>query len=373
MNCKSFQSHDDPAMRDFAHLPNRLYADDPWYIPVPAARLTWQFDRERNPFFQYGSSRQFVMYREGQAIARCAAARNPKMDRNGERVGALGFFESEDDPDAACAIISHALDWLRDQGVTRVYGPMNFSIWTGYRFRAGTSDFEPYLGDLYNKLYYADLFQSAGFHPAGLWRSAEIDVRANADAIRRKQEKLSRRLSSAQEAGYEITAYRGTSKKILGELQDLVMESYSEFLGFYPISEEEFRVIFSPLEHIIRPEQLLLARRGGELCGFLVQHWDWAHLLRGHRRGPGLLTALRLRYGPVPKRWIMPITGIRRSAMTDRSGLGSALVHEGLRQALNQGASHIIYSLMSEHNRSNSFWAGIPARCTTYRLFQIGL
>ena len=300
MNIRTFQRHDDPVMRDFTHLSRRLYADDPWYVPVPASLLARQFDRERNPFFQYGASLQFVMYRDGRAIARCAASRNPKMDSPGERVGAIGFFESEDDPDAACAIINQALDWLRDQGVTRVYGPMNFSIWTGYRFKTDGFDIESYLGDLYNKAYYADLFQAAGFTPAARWQSAEVDVRTQAAAIREKQEILSPRLAAAQAAGYEISAYGGAGKKILGELQELVMESYSGFLGFYPLSQEEFRFIFAPLEHIVRPGQLLLARRDGELCGFLIQHWDWAPVLRGLRRRPGLFTALRLRYGQSP-------------------------------------------------------------------------
>ena len=140
MNWKSFDSHRDPAMRDFAGLTGVLYAGDPWYTPTPVNRLVRRFDPRHNPFFEYGCSRQFVAFQDNLPAARCAAAVNPRMDLDGARVGTIGFFESVNDPDLAGSLLERALGWLRDQRVTRVYGPMNFSIWGGYRFKRPRAD-----------------------------------------------------------------------------------------------------------------------------------------------------------------------------------------------------------------------------------------
>ena len=370
MKCRSFQNHDDSLMEDFSVLPNRLYADDPWYRPVTLPQLKDIFNTGSNPFFQYGEARQFIVYRDNRPVTRCAAARNPMMDQEGQKVGTLGYFESENDPESALCAIRHGLDWLRGLGVNIVYGPMNFSIWRGYRFRTGGFDVNPYLGDLYNKEYYSGLFENAGFSPVGLWRSAEVDVQAEAKALQTKQAKQGHRLAKALEAGYQITPYNGSDEKVFKEVKDLVMESYADFLGFYPLSDEEFNLIFGPLKRVTRPGQLLLVRKSGKLCGFLIQHWDWAPVLRTYHRAPALLTGLRLRFGPVPKRWIISMAGVRREATRSHVGLGSALIHEGIEEALRQGATHLVYSLMSETNRSNAFWSGIPAKITTYHLFR---
>lgn len=375
MNWKSFDSHHDPGMEDFARLPGHLYAGDPWFVPMPEKRLARRFDPSHNPFFEYGTSRQFMAFQDKRPVARCAAAVNPRMDTDGHRVGAIGFFECEDDPDLAVSLLERALGWLRDQKVTRVYGPMNFSIWWGYRFKTAGFELPPFMGEPYNKPYYGDLIQAAGFASRGRWHSTEIDVRAESEVVQRKQAKLARRLGSSQRAGYRIVALSSPRRndKIMRELYDIVMESYAGFLGFYPISWEEFVAIFGDLRRILRRNQLLLAYRNEQLCGALIQYWDWAPLMRACQGNPGLLDALKLRFGPVPSRWIVAIAGIRRASMNDRSGLGSALVHEGVREALDQNAARIAYSLMGENNRSMSLACGNPSLVRTYTLYQIDI
>jgi len=372
MKWKSFESPQDPVMRDFARLPRRVYHGDPWYIPVPPARLISGFDPEHNPFYGYGSSRQFVVYEGTHPVARCAAGINPRMDRDGERVGTIGFFEAVPNPAISRDLIGRALDWLHNADVTRIYGPMNFSIWSGYRFKTEGFDLPPYLGEPYNKPYYGDHFQVAGFFPAGTWHSSVIDTRTQGTALQRKQEKFAHRLLASREAGYEFSSHSspGRHQELLREIYELVMESYSGFFGFYRLSWHEFSAIYGDLGRLIRRNQLLLTRRNQRLAGFLIQHWDWADLLRTCHGRPGLLTALRLRFGPTPQRWIMSIGGVRRASMTDHSGVSSAVVHLAIKEALAQGATELIYSLMSETNRSNSFGAGLVARRTTYTLYE---
>jgi hypothetical protein len=370
---KSFDTHREPAMSDFARVPDALYAADPWHVPTAVDQLVRKFDPRWNPFFEYGCSRQFVAYQGGIPAARCAAAVNPRMDHDGQRVGVIGFFESVDDPDLAASLLERATDWLRDQQVTLIYGPMNFSIWGGYRFKTGGFDLEPIIGEPYHKPYYAGLIQAAGFEPCGLWYSNEVDLRTDAGTVLRKQAKLATRLATAERAGYRIVALSSPrpNEHIMRELHDIVMESYAGFFGFYPISREEFSAIYGDLRRILRRNQLLLAYRNNQLCGVMIQYWDWAPLLRACRGKPGLLTALRLRFGPVPGRWILAVIGIRAAAMAERSGLGSALVHEGVREALAQHASRLTYSLMGEHNRSMSLACDNPALRRTYTLYRI--
>ena len=49
-------------------------------------------------------------------------------------IGLLGFFESDDDEDAARDVLLPAAQWLRSEGCERVRGPMAYSTWNDYRF-----------------------------------------------------------------------------------------------------------------------------------------------------------------------------------------------------------------------------------------------
>ena len=375
MKWKSFDSHRDPAMQDFVQLPATLYASHRWYVPTPDSRLARRFDPRHNPFFEYGVSRQFVACRGNSPVARCSAAVNPRMDVHGERVGTIGFFECENDSDLARGLAERALGWLREQRVTRVYGPMDFSIWWGYRFKTAGFELEPFMGEPYNPPYYADLFEAAGFSPCGTWHSTEIDVRADSEAVHRKQAKLSTRLATTERAGYRIVTPPSLRRndQVMRELYDIIMESYAGFLGFYPISREEFAAIFGDLRRILRRNQLLLAYRGEQLCGVLIQYWDWAPLMRACKGRPRFRDALKLRFRPTPGRWIIAVTGIRRSSITDRSGLASTLFYDGMKEALAQDASHLIYSLFGENNRSRSLCCDNPSMRRTYTLYQAEL
>lgn len=359
-------------MRDFARLPQRIYAADRCYIPVPVQQLARQFDRRANPFYEYGSSRQFVAYEGREPAVRCAAGINPNMDRNGERIGTIGFFESDDNPELANALIERAFDWLRDARVTRVYGPMNFSIWSGYRFKTGGFELERYIGEPYNKPYYGALFQAAGFAPMSVWHSSVVDVRAQSAALQRRLEKFERRLKCSRAAGYQIIPHSSTGRRdaLLRELYEIVMDTYAGFFGFYRISWREFAGLYRHLGHLIRRKQFLLARRNGCLAGFLIQYWDWAPLLRACRGRFGPVSALRLRFGPTPTRWIVAVGGVQRESIFDRSGLASALAYEAVTEMLQQNATQLIYSLVPEANRSNAFSADLDARRTTYTLYE---
>lgn len=375
MKWTSFEGSSDPAVHDFQDLPGRLYLGDPWYIPPARPQGVGHFDPAQNPFYAYGKSRQFVVYSGRRSAARCSAAINPRMNTEGKRVGTIGYYESEEDPTVAKALLEHALDWLTDQGVNCVYGPMNFSIWSGYRFKTDGFDVMPYLGEPYHKRYYPAQFLAAGFVPAGGWCSSEVDVRAQAEALQQNQDRLARRLPAVRAAGYEIASpgSSGGIRSVLRELYDDIMTCYAGFPGYYPLPWDEFVTLYGNFARMIRRRQALLARRDGCPAGFFVQYWDWAPLLRAYRDRPPWLTALRLRLGAPPRRAILWTLGVRPDALNRQAGLGSALVHEGIRRALEQGATHLVYSLMSDTNRSNAFCARIPARHTTYTLFQLDL
>ncbi|MDP7529924.1 MAG: N-acetyltransferase, partial [Candidatus Marinimicrobia bacterium] len=78
-------------------------------------------------------------------------------------VGFFGFFECIDDKDVAHALFKQAEEWLSDQGLRTVRGPMNFTINDECGLLIDAFDLPPVLLMTYNPPYYQELVESYGF------------------------------------------------------------------------------------------------------------------------------------------------------------------------------------------------------------------
>ena len=115
-------------LRTFIKLPWRLYRDEPNWVAPLLMDLKKRLDQRKNPFFKHAQAQYFLAWRDGRAVGRVSA----HIDRNlnefqGNDWGLFGWFECEDDPEAARALLDVAAAWLRERGRDRMVGPMDFT------------------------------------------------------------------------------------------------------------------------------------------------------------------------------------------------------------------------------------------------------
>ena len=111
-----------------SELPFRLYRDEPnWVAPLIFERKQF-LDRRKNPFFEHGRAEYFLALRDGRPVGRITAQVDDNFQRfQDNRWGWFGFFECEQDPEAAGALLDRAEQWLRGQGCDRMVGPADFT------------------------------------------------------------------------------------------------------------------------------------------------------------------------------------------------------------------------------------------------------
>src|SRR5205823_6711935 len=114
--------------RTFIRLPWRIYRNEPNWVPPLLRDEHRRLDPGTNPFFEHADVALFLAWRDGEPVGRISA----QVDRNfnrfqGNEWGLFGFFECEDDPEAAAALLEAAERWLRVQGRDRMVGPMDFT------------------------------------------------------------------------------------------------------------------------------------------------------------------------------------------------------------------------------------------------------
>ncbi len=119
---------DKRALRRFVGLPFELYRNEPRWVPPLIADVRKRLDPAKNPFFEHAEAQYFLAWRDGRPVGRISAHVDHRFnDFQQNDWGLWGFFESEDDPETAAALLEATEAWLRDRGRDRMVGPMDFT------------------------------------------------------------------------------------------------------------------------------------------------------------------------------------------------------------------------------------------------------
>ncbi|GII04039.1 GNAT family N-acetyltransferase [Planobispora takensis] len=356
-------------MTAFIRFPYLIYRpEDPWIPPLERERRAF-LDPRRNPFFDYAEAGLFLARRDGRAVGRIAAVRNPRHNElHGPDEGFFGLFECVDDPVVACALFDTAADWLHERGLRTVLGPVSLSTNHECGLLVDSFDRAPAVLMPYNPAYYPRLVEGCGFVKAkDLW-AWELDWDRMPGEFLPLAERLDR------DSRYTIRPL------LLRDLDTdatrvwaVYNEVWSDNWGFVPATEKEFRHLVRALKPILRPELTLVAEDGGEIVGALIGIPDAGPAFRAAR---GRLTPLGLmRFTRAMRRLDagrLVLLGVRARNRDDK--VVFELGVHGMRAARALGIRRVEFSWILEDNAAaNGVARYIGARRSkTYRIYRRG-
>lgn len=364
---------DDPARaREFARFAGDHYRDDNgWVLPRPEevlARLSPRFYSDHGP----GSdARHFLARAGGRVVGRISAMVHPSLvDGDGSPVGTVGHFESIDDRAVAGDLLGAATSWLRDaRSIRRVWGPLNFDIWHGYRLMTGGFGERPFPGEPYNKPAYPEYFEESRFRPLQHWDSVEIRGREALEALALSG---AGRYRLVRRRGYRFVPFdRQRFSDELGKLHALVLASFRRFPGFTPISSRRFERLLAPRREAFDPR----------FFSFVHDADDRPVAFSG--AFPDLTAALaacRGRRGPLTRaRWFLARRRVDRvlfylGGVIPRErgkGIGRGGLHHAIRRFVEAGHDRVLFALMARGNSVRRLLGELaPTPMRQYTLYQ---
>src|SRR3989338_4247931 len=187
-----------------------------------------------NPFFRHGMARHFFLLEDGVPAGHVLAI----IDSRLAGIGFLGFFDCINDRDACSVLLETASGFLSAKGCSIIRGPVNLSIWHGYRFteqhKRPITIFDPVNHD-----YYPSLWTESGFFRVEEYVSA---VRKDYNYVLPfTKNDYEKNISM----GFSIRKFN--ENKIPEELRIIHELSSKIFAGswsFFPITYEEFAYIY---------------------------------------------------------------------------------------------------------------------------------
>src|SRR3954470_9251562 len=114
---------DRSSRRRFLEVPWALHGREPRWAPPLVTFERRRLDRRLNPFFEEGDAALLLVRRGGRVIGRVSA----HVAHDGDEQGRFGFFDVDDDADAARALLDEARAWLAARGCPSIIGPVSFT------------------------------------------------------------------------------------------------------------------------------------------------------------------------------------------------------------------------------------------------------
>jgi hypothetical protein len=158
---------DKSAAKEFIRVNVLMNKHNPKYIQPVNNEVNDVFDPAKNKAFKYGTAKRWILKDDkGNLIGRIAAFVSSKYINKGDTfpIGSCGFFDCIDDQAAANLLFDTAKNWLTENGMQAMDGPVNFGErdkWWGLMVEG--FDEEPLYGISFNPRYYERLFENYGF------------------------------------------------------------------------------------------------------------------------------------------------------------------------------------------------------------------
>lgn len=252
----------------FFLLPWEIHRGEPFWVPPLRADIRAKLDPRKNPFFEYGRIRLFLVRgKNRELIARAAAVLNPRHnEKHGDRTGFFGLFESRDDPEAARRLFAAIGGTLRGWGCDRMVGPVNFTTNDESGVLIDGFDSRPAFMTSYNPPYYDALLSGCGFNK-------EIDLLSYGWSLDHPFPERFRSLVKSLKARSGIRI-RPIDRKILGDelrkIQSVYNTGFDDVWGFVPMTAAEIDDMGKGFKMIADDDLILLAESDGQLVGFCL-------------------------------------------------------------------------------------------------------
>jgi hypothetical protein len=298
-------------LREFIYLPEKVHNNEPDWLP-PLYMDEWElYDKKKNKSFGYADGLLLLAYRDNKPVGRIMGLINRRYNEiNHENHGRFCFMECYNDPEIFHALISRIEEWVRENGMTRLVGPLGFSDKDPQGFQTEGFEYPQFITSANNSPYMVSLIENQGY-------TKKIDLVNYLGDIPKEfptvYERVLERIDRNRE--FDIIEFRSKSKMkpYIIPILELMNETFAEIYGFVPLTDKEKSDFAARYLPILDPKFIKAVEKDGRLIGFAIGMPDLSagiRACRGRLLPFGFLKVLR--ESRRSRKLIMMLGGVRK-------------------------------------------------------------
>lgn len=166
-------------LKQFVHVPNELYKDNPYYVPQIESMDKDTIDPAKNHAFEVCEAKYWLAYDESNhPVGRIAGIINHAYNEKvGEPICRFGWLDFVEDKDVLGALLATVEDYARSKGLSIMNGPVGFLEFdaAGVLVDGFTEIPTPY--GKYNAPYYDPMLKEFGYEKDSDWVEYVVDLK----------------------------------------------------------------------------------------------------------------------------------------------------------------------------------------------------
>lgn len=306
----------------FVDLGRKFSAQVPHFVPQLRGEQLELVDPDKNPFFQHARVQLFLAYRAGVPVGRISAHIDelalaiPAAQGMGPGTGMFGYYDAEDE-ETGDALLAAAEEWLRQQGMTQVLGPISMSIWEEPGLLVRGHDHAPMLMMGHHPAHYQGWLEAAGYESAKKLLTYDLPITGSFPPLVERIVKSGERNERIRIREVDKSRFEDEVRIILHILND----AWSGNWGFVPFTNTEISYAAKKMLPLIHPELVRIAELDGQPVAFMITFPDVNEALvqTGGKLFPfGWLTLLRWIRKPRGKHMRVPLMGVLKEHHNSR-------------------------------------------------------
>jgi GNAT superfamily N-acetyltransferase len=265
----------------FHRIQRELYRDDKNFVAPLEVLIENIFTPSRNEFFSHGKAIRFLLVDDDGAVkGRVASFINEsKAYTYRQPTGGMGFFECINDRQAAFMLFDACKEWLSQNGMEAMDGPVNFGENDNYwgLLVEGFGQ-EPPFGMLYNPPCYRDFFEAYGFK----MYFEQVTNLLRLSKTPRLPERIYRVAQwTLSKEGFEYKHFNYANvRKFLQDLKTVYDKAWRFHENFTPIDIRTIEKELYESRSIIDPQMIWFAYHNGEPIAFFIMFPDAGYIFK---------------------------------------------------------------------------------------------
>jgi hypothetical protein len=263
--------HSKADRKKFVDLPFCLYNDDPNWVPPLKSEALGLITPEKNGWFSHAKAQLFLAEQDGRVVGRISAHIDtlaltmPAEQGFGPGCGQFGLFDAENE-EIAKALIATAEQWLRDQEMTRVIGPISMSVWEEPGLLIEGYDHPPTVMMGHAKPEYRGWIEDAGYKPVKQLVTYDLNISQDFPPIVERIIKSGEKNPRIRIREVDKSKFEEEAAIILAILND----AWSDNWGFVPLTQPEIDDVGTKLKPIVFNDLIRIAELDGKPVAFMI-------------------------------------------------------------------------------------------------------
>ena len=164
-------------LRRFVNFPEKLYHDNPYYIPPLVFDQMDTLDQEKGAAQEFCDSELYMAFKDGEMVGRVAAIVNHKANEQwNHKEVRFGWYDFIEDPEVAKALMDKVYEFGRKHRMESVVGPLGFTDFDPEGMLVDGFDVMSTMPLIYNYPYYNDYLAEMGFEKEVDWIEYKVYI-----------------------------------------------------------------------------------------------------------------------------------------------------------------------------------------------------